>query len=260
MALAEVLDRRVDVVEIGYDAGSRAAAAPGVGGGPATWTWPSCRRRASRRPIRTTRSVDRVGAWSTWGADRHRLRDRLRELRISPWADATGDGATLRMAAARAALGRLAEATPEWDDRPPADLVVAAGGAWAVAPAPIVALALVDVLRRPGAGQFALDHARLLAPLGSIPDPDERRAMVADLVDDLLAPLGHGRDAGRDAHRAERRLRRRSAGMGGSTERRPHARRPGPRRPAARERPRSPSSSSATRSGSGRAGAISRST
>ena len=36
MALAEVLDRRVDVVEIGYDAGSRAAAAPGVGGGPAT--------------------------------------------------------------------------------------------------------------------------------------------------------------------------------------------------------------------------------
>jgi hypothetical protein len=134
--------------------------------------------------------VDRVGAWSTWGADRHRLRDRLRELRISPWADATGDGATLRMAAARAALGRLAEWTPEWDDRPPADLVVAAGGAWAIAPAPIVALALVDVLRRPGAGQFALDHARILAPLGSIPDPDERRAMVADLVDDLLAPLG----------------------------------------------------------------------
>ena len=57
-------------------------------------------------------------------------------------------------------------------------------------PRPTVALALVDVLRRPGAGQFALDHARILAPLGSIPDADERRAMVADLVDDLLAPLG----------------------------------------------------------------------
>ena len=53
-----------------------------------------------------------------------------------------------------------------------------------------MALALIDVLRRPGAGQFALDHARILAPLGSIPEPDERRAMVADLVDDLLAPLG----------------------------------------------------------------------
>lgn len=94
------------------------------------------------------------------------------------------------MAAARAALGRLAEYTPEWDDRPAADLVVATGGAWAVAPAPAVALALVDVLRRSGAGQFALDHARLLAPLGSIPDPAERRAMVLDLIDDLLAPLG----------------------------------------------------------------------
>jgi len=70
------------------------------------------------------------------------------------------------------------------------DLIVASGGAWAIAPARAVALALVDVLRRPGAGQFALDHARLLAPLGSIPDPGERRAMVADLVDDLLAPLG----------------------------------------------------------------------
>jgi hypothetical protein len=67
---------------------------------------------------------------------------------------------------------------------------VAAGGAWAVVSPPTVALALVDVLRRPGAAQYALDHARLLAPLGAIPDPDERRAMVADLVDDLLAPLG----------------------------------------------------------------------
>ena len=94
------------------------------------------------------------------------------------------------MAAARAALGRLKEWTPEWNDRPPADLIVATGGAWAVAPAPAVALALVDVLRRPGAGQYALDHARILAPLGSIPDADERRAMIADLIDDILAPLG----------------------------------------------------------------------
>jgi hypothetical protein len=190
MALAEVLDRRVDVVEIGYDAGSRAAASPGVGGGPAVVDLAVVPEACLAPADPDDAVVDRVGAWSTWGADRHRLRDRLRELRISPWADATGDGSTLRMAAARAALGRLAAWTPEWEDRPPADLIVAAGGAWAIAPAPIVALALVDVLRRPGAGQFALDHARILAPLGSIPDPDERRAMVADLVDDLLAPLG----------------------------------------------------------------------
>lgn len=190
MALAEVLDRRVDVVEIGYDAGTRAAATPSVGGGAPALDLAIVPTAALAPEDPDDAVVDRVGRWSTWGSDRHRLRDRLRELRIAPWADATGDGATLRMAAARAALGRLAEWTPEWADRPPADLVVATGGAWAVAPAPSVALALVDVLRRPGAGQFALDHARILAPLGSIPDPGERRAMVADLIDDLLAPLG----------------------------------------------------------------------
>jgi hypothetical protein len=190
VALAEVLDRRVDVVEVGFDAGTRAAATPGVAGGTATLDLAVVPTAALAPSDPDDSVIDRVGVWSTWGADRHRLRDRLRELRIAPWADATGDGVTLRMAAARAALGRLAEWTPEWDDRPPADLVVATGGAWAVAPAPAVALALVDVLRRPGAGQYALDHARILAPLGSIPDADERRAMIADLIDDILAPLG----------------------------------------------------------------------
>lgn len=190
MALAEILDRRVDVVEIGYDAGTRAAAAPSISGVTPLLDLAVVPAAALAPPDPDDAVVDRVGLWSTWGADRHRLRDRLRELRIAPWADATGDGVTLRMAAARASLGRLSEGTPEWAHRPPADLVVATGGAWAVAPAPAVALALMDVLRRPGAGQFALDHARILAPLGSIPDPDERRAMIADLIDDLLAPLG----------------------------------------------------------------------
>jgi hypothetical protein len=109
------------------------------------------------------------------------------------------------MAAARAALSCLSQWTPEWNERPAADLIVVTGGAWAVMPAPSVALALVDVLRRAGAVQFALDHARLLAPLGSIADPGERRAILADLADDLLAPLGtvvtpgglrHGRSVG----------------------------------------------------------------
>ncbi len=189
-ALAEVLDRRVDIVEIGFDAGTRAAASPSVGGGPATIDLAVVPAAALAHEDPDDGVIDRVGAWSTWGADRHRLRDRLRELRIAPWSDTTGDGTTLRMASARAALGRLAEWTPEWDARPPADLIVAAGGVWAVAPAPVAALAIADVLRRPGASQFAIDHARLLAPLGSIPDADERRAMIADLVEDLLAPLG----------------------------------------------------------------------
>ena len=204
MALAEVLDRRIDVVEIGYDAGTRAAAAPSPGGGSPTLELAIVPTAALAPADPDDTVVDRVGVWSTWGADRHRLRDRLRELRVAPWADAAGDGVMIRLAAARAALARLAEWTPEWDDQPPADLVVAAGGAWAVAPAPAVALALVDVLRRPGAGQFALDHARILAPLGSIPDAGERRTMVADLIEDLLAPIGTvitpaGMHAGRSA-------------------------------------------------------------
>jgi hypothetical protein len=191
LALAEVLDRRVDVVEIGYDGGARAAATPGVAGGPSSLDLAVVPTAALAPADPDDSVVDRVSIWSsTWGADRHRLRDRLRELRIAPWSDATTDGATLRMAAARAALGRLGEWTPEWNDRLAPDLVVAAGGVWAVAPAASIALALEDVLRRPGACQFALDHARILAPLGSIPDADERRAMMLDLVDDLLAPLG----------------------------------------------------------------------
>ena len=239
---------------------TRVSAVPGVGGGASSFDL-AVVPTAGLAPAEPDDAViDRVGQWSTWGADRHRLRDRMRELRIAPWSDATGEGVSLRMAAARAALGRLAEWTPEWANRPAADLVVATGGAWAVAPAPTVALALADVLRRPGAGQFALDHARILAPLGSIPDADERRAMILDLVDDLLAPLGTfvtpaGLRPGR------------SAGLGGRPRRgrrldraRPHARRPRPRRPAARHVRRWPSSSSATGSGSARAAGISRST
>ena len=133
--------------------------------------------------------LDRI-AWSTMPTDRHRLRDRMRELRIAPWSDAAGDGAALRMAAARAALVRLKEATTRFDDGPVPDLVVAASGVWTSVPAPAVALAHIDVLRRPGASQYALDHARLLGPLGAIPDAGERKVLFMDLVDDLLAPLG----------------------------------------------------------------------
>lgn len=203
-ALADILDRRIDVVEIGFNGGVRAAGWPAAGGDPGLdlAIVPS----AGLAPADPDDAlIDRVSTWSTWTTDRHRLRDRMRELRIAPWADATGEGVALRLAAARAALDRLARWTPEWAERPSADLVVASGGVWAVTSAPSVTLALVDVLRRDGAAQFALDHARLLAPLGSIPDPAERRAILADLADDMLAPLGtvvtpgglrHGRSVG----------------------------------------------------------------
>ena len=67
---------------------------------------------------------------------------------------------------------------------------MASGGAWSVAPAPAITLALSDVIRRPGVRALGWDHARLLAPLGTIADPGERRLIMEDLRDDLLVPLG----------------------------------------------------------------------
>src|SRR5207245_2876156 len=72
-------------------------------------------------------TVDGVLRWSTVPLDRIRLRDRLGELRRAPWGDPEGDGASLRLAAARAALERLLDATPAFDAEPPPDLVVHAG-------------------------------------------------------------------------------------------------------------------------------------
>jgi hypothetical protein len=116
--------------------------------------------------------------------------DRLRDLRSQPWADLAGEGARLRLAAARAAMTRLVEVTPDLAARPAPDLTLVAGGAFAAAPGGSVVLAVADVVRRTGATQVALDHARLLGPIGTIDDPDDRRDLVADLADDLLAPLG----------------------------------------------------------------------
>jgi hypothetical protein len=59
-----------------------------------------------------------------------------------------------------------------------------------MAPPGAVVLAVSDVVRRTGATQVALDHARLLGPIGTIDDPEERRDLLVDLADDLVAPLG----------------------------------------------------------------------
>jgi hypothetical protein len=209
--LAGIIGRRVETVSIGLDAGARVAAwptPPTDTDEPAGTAW-----RAAIVPeaglVPDTLDEDAVGsvmAWSTVAMDRIRLRDRLAELRRAPWGDADGDGAALRLAAARAALVRLVDATPAIDELPPPDLIVATGGAFAVAPGPAVALALADTLRRPGACQLALDHARLLAPLGVVPEESQRQRLIEDLADDLLAPLGsvispQGLRAGRSAGR-----------------------------------------------------------
>jgi hypothetical protein len=204
--LADALDRRIEVVDIGFNGGLRATAVPGVSGARSrvTATFIAAAALVPRDPDEAT--VDRVLAWSTTAIDRHRLRDRLSELRFSPWSDAAGDGARLRLAAARAALEVLMEATPHHASEPAPDLIVVSGGAWAVAPGPAIALAVADVVRRPAAVGVAFDHARLLAPFGSIPDGTERRQLIADIADDLIVPLASvvipsgirpGRSAGR---------------------------------------------------------------
>jgi hypothetical protein len=204
--LAEVMARRIEVVEIGQAAGARIAAAWSPDGATPRVTTAFVADAALVPPGAEDSAVDAVAGWLMLAIDRLRLRDRLRDLAIAPWGDAAGDGAQLRMAAARAALTRLVAATPAHDALPPPDLLVAAGGVWSLAPGPAVALALADVLRRPGVRGLGLDHARLLAPLGMIEDPEERRRVMRDLRDDLLVPLGSvmmpaglhpGRSAGR---------------------------------------------------------------
>ncbi len=190
VSLADVVDRRIELLEIGLDGGLRAVASPGVADeGPSADAVRSA--AAALVPVDPDdATVEAVLAWTTGSLDRHRMGDRLRDLRSQPWADATGDGAHLRLAAARAALAHLVDVSPDLGSLPAPDLTLVAGGAFAIAPGGAIVLALADTVRRTGATQVAFDHARLLGPLGTIEDPDERRDIVADLADDLLTPLG----------------------------------------------------------------------
>ncbi len=189
-SLAELLDLRVELLEVGFDGGARLLAEPGAAG-----AGPSCRGIVTAEgglvpPEPDDDTVDSVLAWTTGSLDRHRMSDRLRELRRRPWVDAAGDGARLRLSAASAALARLAALTPDISAHPPADLTVISGGAFATAPASAMGLAVADTVRRTGSTQLAWDHARLLGPIGTIEDAGERRSLLADLVRDGLVPLG----------------------------------------------------------------------
>jgi hypothetical protein len=188
--LAGALDRRVELVELGMDGGLRATAAPGRSGDGSTVVAVAAAEAALVPPQLDEDRLDRILGWSTLPLDRHRLRDRLQELRAAPWAGIGGEGERLRLGAARAALAVLVELSPDIDAMRPPDLVVLAGGVFGPMPAPAALLAVADVLRRAGAYQVALDHARLLGPLGSLEDPAERDRLIADLAGDLLVPLG----------------------------------------------------------------------
>jgi hypothetical protein len=189
-SLADALDRRVELLEIGFDGGLRALASPGVGDdGPSVV---SVRTAAAALvpPDPGAAVIEDVLSWTTGSLDRHRMGDRLRDLRSQPWADAAGDGARVRLAATRAALARLVANSADIGALPPPDVTIASGGGFALAPPPAIALAVADVVRRTGATQLGFDHARLLGPLGTIEDDGERRALISDLADDLVAPIG----------------------------------------------------------------------
>ena len=191
-SLARVLGLRVEILEVGVSGAARVLASPGpaVDGGIAATVQivevPDAALFRMDRPG----SIDRVDHWFTLGLDRARLRDRLAELAIAPWSDLDADGALLRGAALRGAVERLLAATDSMLGNGGVDLVIGAGGAWSAVPAPAAAHIVADVVRRPGAVQVAIDHARLLGPIGTIVDDAERDALLADLGEDVLLPLG----------------------------------------------------------------------
>ncbi len=211
-SLASVLDCSIEGIEIGLQGGLRCRAERLAAGSKTIVSGHAAPCRASFAPADLDDGIiEGLVAWSPAALDRYRVTDRMRDLRISPWGDADGDGALLRAVAAKAATERAIVATPEISARPAADLIIAGGGTWASMPPSLAALALADLVRRPGVSRLMVDHARLLGPLGAIEDEDERRRMLIDLSDDLLLRLGsvvmpagmrQGRSAGKLTVRA----------------------------------------------------------
>jgi hypothetical protein len=205
-SLAYLFDRSVEAVEVGLQGGLSAWSEPFGQGHLAVVSSHACLAAGSFAPVSPSEEViDGVLAWSTTVLDRHRVMDRLNDLRLTPWGESDGDGAVFRLAAAKAACARLVEATPEMTAHPMPELLIAAGGVFSSLPPSVVALALADMIRRSGVSQLSIDQARVLGPLGVIEDEAERRRLLASLADDILVPLGglilpagikHGRSAG----------------------------------------------------------------
>jgi hypothetical protein len=191
-SLARVLGLRVEILDIGVSGAARILAAPGPGDDGEIVADVRMVEVPGAALFRIDRpgTIERIDYWFTQGLDRARLRDRLAELALSPWSDLDGDGALLRAAALRAALERLLEVTRPTLGDDGVDVVIGTGGAWSAMPGPAAAHVIADVIRRPGAMQVAVDHARLLGPIGTIADDAERDVLCADLAEDALLRLG----------------------------------------------------------------------
>jgi hypothetical protein len=188
--LANVLGLRVEILEVGISGSLRVRAIPSPDPEDQPVVDATEVPTAALGSAEDEAVLDRVEAWTTVAIDRARLRDRLMEIRQFPWTDLEGEGALLRAAALRASVQRLVESTEAELGGPAPDLVVLAGGAWSATPAPASMIIFADAVRRPGIVQVAADPARLLAPLGTVGDVSARAALVADLLSDILVPIG----------------------------------------------------------------------
>jgi len=224
-SLAYVLDRSVQAVEIGLQSGLIARSDTYGQGHFAVKSSRTCLVAGSLAPASPSEEViDGVLSWSTLALDRHRAIDRLNDLRLVPWGEADGEGAMFRLAATKAAFGRLIDAMPELAALASPELVVAAGGSFASLPPAVVSLAIADLVQQPGVSQLAVDHARVLGPFGAIDDEDERRNLLANVADDILLPLGAlVTPAGVRPGKAAGRLRVKSAGTTSEIELHPGA-------------------------------------
>lgn len=210
--LAEVVGLRVEILEVGMAGALRARAAPPDRPGDPPTVAAAELPAAALGLVEDDDVLDRVEAWTTVAIDRARLRDRLAELQLAPWAELDGEGAVLRGAALRSSVERLVAATDGEVGGPAPDLVVLAGGAWSAVPAPAAVLVLADAVRRPGVVQVALDAARLLAPIGTVADPGARAELLGELLDDALVRLGTLAVVGGVARRSTGQLRLRAEG------------------------------------------------
>ena len=197
LTLAALLDRRVEAVDIGASAGSRTLASPG---GEVAHLVAADAALVPSGAVLDDHEMESLTRWSTIRSDPDSIADRFRNLRLEPWRDVGGDGGKLRMAALRSALSRLDSLWRSGVDGrgspAGADLLICCGGAFAALPPPAAALAVVDGMRRPGALTLFHDHARLLGPVGTLPDEGDRRRLLVDLLDDVLLPLGSAIVAG----------------------------------------------------------------
>ncbi|MFO1540991.1 MAG: hypothetical protein ACKOTZ_11215 [Chloroflexota bacterium] len=190
-SLADLLGCDLDAIDIGHAAGARVHVQPD---GALVHLVTTRGALVPAESIADEAALDAIVRWSSLRSDPFTLHDRLRNLALQPWRDTTGDGPRLRLAALRGALERIdaawqVAAAPD-PEAPPAPVLLLSGGVLGAVPPPATLLAVADTLRRPGARVVLADHARILAPIGTLPSAADRRRSLGDLLDDLLLPVG----------------------------------------------------------------------